>query len=128
MESKTPFVVADMPTAGPFELHIRAAMAEEEGRKISERTKAALKAAKARGVKLGNPDLDTANAVRIRNADAFARSMATTIEELRGQGVVSLRAIAAELNRRGMPTASGKGRWHLPTVHALLQRIERVTK
>lgn len=126
MESKTPFVVADMPQASTFELHIRAAMAEEEGRKISERTKAALRAAKARGVKLGNPDLDAANARRVQNADAFAQAMRPVIEELRGEGHASQRQIAAELNRQEIPTASGNGRWHQRSVHALLKRIERL--
>jgi len=62
MESGVPFVAADMPPATPFEIHIRAAMAEEEARKISQRTKCALAAAKARGVKLGNPRLHEARA------------------------------------------------------------------
>jgi DNA invertase Pin-like site-specific DNA recombinase len=57
METGVPFVAADMPTATPFMLHIYAAMAEAEGIAISTRTKAALAAAKARGVKLGNPRL-----------------------------------------------------------------------
>ena len=53
MESGVPFVAADRPNASAFELHIYAAMSEEEARAISARTKAALAAAKARGVKLG---------------------------------------------------------------------------
>ena len=53
MESGIDFVAADMPSADRFMLHIYAAMAEEEGRRISERTKAALAAAKERGVELG---------------------------------------------------------------------------
>src|SRR5689334_19296244 len=53
MESGVPFVAVDMPHAKTFELHIRAALAEEERRMISERTRAAMVAAKARGVVLG---------------------------------------------------------------------------
>jgi DNA invertase Pin-like site-specific DNA recombinase len=53
MEEGVPFVACDMPTATPFMLHIYAAVAEEEARAISRRTKAALAAAKARGVKAG---------------------------------------------------------------------------
>ena len=53
METGVDFVAVDMPTADRFMLHVYAAMAEEEGRRISERTKAALAAAKARGVELG---------------------------------------------------------------------------
>ena len=53
METNVDFVAVDMPTADRFMLHVYAAMAEEEGRRISQRTKAALAAAKARGIKLG---------------------------------------------------------------------------
>ncbi len=56
MQSGVPFLVCDRPNAKPFELHIYAALAEEETRAISARTKAALQAAKARGVRLGNHD------------------------------------------------------------------------
>ncbi len=57
MESGVEFVAADMPTVNRLTVHILAAVAEEEARMISARTKAALTAAKARGVKLGNPHL-----------------------------------------------------------------------
>ena len=57
MESGVPFMAADMPNATSFMLHVYAAMAEAEGKAISARTKAALAAAKVRGVKLGNPRL-----------------------------------------------------------------------
>ena len=102
-------------------------MAEEEGRKISQRTKAALQSAKARGVQLGNPpELQAVNAERERAADETARELAPVIEQLRGEGFGTIRALCAELNRRGIPTASGRGRWHKRTVHALVQRIERI--
>ena len=55
MAQGVPFIVTEIPNADPFMLHIYAAVAEQERTKISERTKAALAAAKARGVKLGNP-------------------------------------------------------------------------
>ena len=57
MESGVEFVAADMPTVNRLTVHILAAVAEEEARMISARTKAALAAAKARGVRLGNPNL-----------------------------------------------------------------------
>ncbi|PBN41101.1 recombinase family protein, partial [Sphingobium sp. D43FB] len=56
MERDVPFIACDRPNASAFELHIFAAMAEQEAREISVRTKVALAAAKARGVKLGNPN------------------------------------------------------------------------
>src|SRR5215472_1667667 len=57
MEAGVEFVAADMPTVNRLTVHILAAVAEEEARMISARTKAALEAAKARGVRLGNPRL-----------------------------------------------------------------------
>lgn len=126
MESKTPFVLADMPQAGPFEIHIRAAMAEEEGRKISERTRRALAVAKMRGTKLGNPQLDQLNSKSMKAADVFALSMASTIAELRGQGYSTYEALKDELNRRGVPTARG-GKWHEPTVQRLENRLRRLS-
>ena len=125
MESKVPFIVADMPSASPFELHIRAAMAEEERRRISQRTKAAMAAAKARGVQFGNPQLDKINNRRRRRADEFAASLAPIIAQVKAEGYTTIESIKNELNRRDVPTAKG-GNWHTPTVHNLVKRIERI--
>ena len=57
-------------------------------------------------------------------ADAFAHSLAGTIEELRAEGYTTVRAIRDELNRRQVPTATGEGSWHIPGVFNLLKRIE----
>ena len=75
MTKRVPFIVAELgPEVDPFMLHIYAAVAEKERALISERTKAALAAAKARGVKLGNPRLEEARAPRMRaNAEEAAR-------------------------------------------------------
>lgn len=124
MESRVPFVAADMPSASPFELHIRAAMAEEERRKISQRTKAALTAAKARGVRLGNPRIDELNGPRIEARQAYARELAPLVAQLKAGGHRTLDAIRDELNRRGVATTTGRGSWHKPAVHQLLKRIE----
>jgi len=132
MESGTPFVAADMPQADPFRLHIEAAINEDEARKISVRTKAALAAAKARGVKLGGyrggpvPDIrqyqQAGAAAAHDKAEQFARTMRPIIEELQAAGFTSLRQIAAELNRREVPTARG-GEWGSPAVMNLLRRL-----
>jgi len=111
MQQKVPFIVAELgPDVDPFMLHIYAALAEKERALISERTKAALRAAKARGVVLGNPRLAEARASRMRaNAEEEARQTALalpTIQPLFEQGR-SLRAIARELEARGIPTARG---------------------
>ena len=114
MTKRVPFIVAELgPEVDPFMLHIYAAVAEKERALISQRTKAALAAAKARGVKLGNPRLGAARAPRMRaNAEEAARQTALAlpvIKPLYEQGL-SLRAIARELVARGVPTARG-GQW-----------------
>ena len=87
MTQRVPFLVAELgPRVPSFMLHIYAAFAEEERRMISERTKSALQAAKARGVKLGNPRLEVAHAQNRAVADAFAAKVKPMIEALTGRG------------------------------------------
>ena len=86
MAHKTPFLVAELgPDVEPFLLHLYAALAEKERAVISQRTKAALAAAKARGQALGNPRLAEArasvNATRTAGADMFAATVAPVIAE-----------------------------------------------
>jgi DNA invertase Pin-like site-specific DNA recombinase len=127
MEWGVAFVACDMPHAKPFELHIRASLAEEEARLISERTRAALAAAKARGKKLGGyrggpaPDAQAAAEAHRQAADRFAVAMAPVVIPLRQRGL-SLRAIAAELATQGVRTAKG-GRWTAMAVSAVLARL-----
>ncbi len=124
MDSKVDFVCCDNPHANRLMLHMLAAFAEHEREQISKRTKAALAAAKARGVQLGNPKLDVLNQQHRDQAEAFAQSLAGTIEELRAEGHTTVRAIRDELNRHQVPTATGEGQWHIPGTWNLLQRIE----
>jgi DNA invertase Pin-like site-specific DNA recombinase len=125
METKIEFVACDMPEATPFMLHIYAAVAEQEAKAISVRTKAALAAAKVRGVKLGGPKLKQAQQngwkTNTVNADRFAANVRPVIEKLRASGATSLRAIAAELAARNVPTARG-GTWTPVQVTAILRR------
>lgn len=121
MESNVKFIVVEMPSANPLVLHIYAAVAEDEGRRISERTKAALAQAKARGVTLGRHGKTLARINR-NKAEGVAESMRDTIRELRSQGISSVRAIADELNERGIRTPNG-AKWHSTSVHRLLGRI-----
>lgn len=80
MEERVTFLVAELgPRVPSFLLHVYAAFAEEERRMISERTKAALAAAKARGVKLGNPHIEVAHAKTVANAEAFAASASSKL-------------------------------------------------
>jgi hypothetical protein len=65
----------------------------------------------------------TARNIRTERADARAADLAPIIAELQASGARSLRAIAAELNRRGVQTPRGKGEWHADTVRKLLARL-----
>lgn len=130
IESRVNTVFCDMPqipdgAAGKFMLTQFAAIAELEAGLISERTKAALKAARARGQQLGNPRLGELNDRHRTRADAFAREMAPVVAALRAEGFATLEALCGELNRRRVPTSRG-GRWHLPTVHRLVKRLDRL--
>ena len=104
MTHRTPFIVAELGAdADPFMLHLYAALAEKERRLISQRTRDALAAKKAQGVKLGG-----LNAKGIQNreeAKARAEALRPVLTELSS---MSARAIAAELNARGITTAQGK--------------------
>ena len=128
MESGVEFVAADMPTVNRLTIHILAAVAEEEARLISTRTKAALAAAKARGVQLGNPQLRAGNpdqaraAAAVKSAKARARAIDVLpyVEQARRAGATSLDQIAAALTARGVPTPSGVGQWHRASVRRLV--------
>ena len=126
MKSGVDFVAADMPSADKTMIQIFAVMGEWERDRISERTKAALATAKARGVKLGNPVwAETIGKARAANRDrarAWAENMLPTIRsiQVQGQPRPSLREIAAELNRRGIRTARG-GKWYASTVQRVIE-------
>lgn len=118
MSHKTPFIVAELGAdADPFMLHLYAALAEKERRVISQRTRDALAAKKAQGVKLGG-----LNAKGIENRDAArerAEQLRPVFAELAG---LSARKIAAELNARNIATPAG-GRWHAVTVQRVQSRL-----
>lgn len=124
MESGVDFVAVDMPHADKFQIHIMAAFAENEGERISKRTRAALAAAKQRGIRLGNPNPSPALVLAHRASRAgaarFADTMKPLIEKLQRENL-SLRGIAAELNRRSIPTARG-GQWQAQQVANILNR------
>jgi DNA invertase Pin-like site-specific DNA recombinase len=127
MVQKVPFLVAELGVdADPFMLHLFAALAEKERALISRRTKDALAAAKARGTRLGNPNLAaaraTANASRGQAAIAYAEMVAPAIREARAAGAKSLREIAAALNGRGVKSPHG-AQWRAQTVATALARV-----
>jgi DNA invertase Pin-like site-specific DNA recombinase len=125
MESGVEFVAADMPFANKLTLHVMSAFAEHEREAISERTRAALQAAKARGVRLGGPKaLEAAKLGAARNkaeADKFAANVKPLIRELQAAGITSQRAISRALALRGVPTARG-GAWSPVHVANILRR------
>ena len=122
------FVAVDMPNANRMTVGIMAVIAEEERRMISERTKAALAAAKARGVKLGGwkggPKVDGRLGVEAqqRQAQAFAVELEPVVGDLRRRGL-SLRQMAAELTSQGIQTPRG-GQWSACAVRNVLLRLE----
>lgn len=128
------FVAVDMPNANRLTVGIMALVAEDEAERISARTKAALAAAKARGTKLGGfrpgalPNADEGRAkgraVRSEMAQARAADLLPVIETIRAEGAASLRAIAGELNERGIPTARG-GQWSPVQVQRVLEHAKR---
>ena len=125
MEDKTvQFKVANLPQADNFQLHLYAALAEQERAFISQRTKAALKEAKARGVKLGGlrDSTEQRNKARAAAALALARSIEKLIVPMKKRGD-SLKTIAEALNDAKVTTARG-GQWSPIQVSRVLERLE----
>ena len=120
MDSNIEFVACDNPAATRLTLHILAAVAEHEREMISKRTSDALQAAKARGKKLGRYGAEHLAPARHAAAMARANDLRPILTELAGQ---SMRQIAAELSRRGIPTQRG-GHWQAQSVANLLRRLE----
>ena len=135
-ESGAQFVAADMPEANELTIHIMAAVAQAERKAISARTKEALAAAKARGVRLGGnrgnlEDLRKGPAksaeVRSQQATERATKVRRQIEGMiSGDEPRSLRQIALALNKRGI-TAPRGGRWHASQVRAALKITDKRT-
>ena len=133
-DSGAKFVAADMPEANELTVHLLAAVAQAERKAISTRTKEALRAAKERGVKLGNPNGAAAlhragkgnrAAVEARKVAAEGRAieLADEVRDVRAAGAVSLREIARGLNERHIEAPRG-GEWHPSGVRRLLARVE----
>jgi DNA invertase Pin-like site-specific DNA recombinase len=126
---------ADMPGADDLMMRIYAAMAQKERELISERTRAALVAAKARGAVLGGdrgyrpatgPDTAAAALARQQAAEQAAHRLALEVERLGAEGVVGHAAMARALTERRVPTPSGRGTWTHTTVARVLALAEPV--
>jgi DNA invertase Pin-like site-specific DNA recombinase len=132
MESGVEFVAVDFPQANRLTVHILAAVAEHEASMISSRTKAALAAAKARGVKLGGQrgSLDrmgsmaqkgNAASTTVRRAAVAKRNedLIPVVENIRADGFTTPQQIADGLNERGITAARG-GVWSAVQVRRIL--------
>ena len=121
MESGVDFVAADFPQANRLTVHILSAVAEHEREQIPIRTRDALQAAKARGVRLGNPQIAKINRPRRDEALAFAEGLRPTLEAYQSAGLTQRRMVQA-LNDAGVKAPRGQ-QWHLRTVQRVLARI-----
>lgn len=131
-DSKVKFIACDMPQADHFMVGIMALLAQKERDLISERTKAALAAVKARGVKLGGyrenafrgvTHQEGATAQKTK-ADIFVKGIATWLREAQAEGL-SLRGIAGRLNSLGILTSRG-GVWTAESVRLAIKRCDKL--
>ena len=131
MDSGVEFVAVDNPHANKLTIHILAAVAEHEREAISERTKAALAAAKLRGKRLGTPDPKGAvkrmHAALKAKTTGFAANVQPIIREIRMAGHTSHNAIAAQLNARKVATARG-GKWTHVQVGQIMARALNIER
>jgi DNA invertase Pin-like site-specific DNA recombinase len=127
MVERVPFVVAELGSdVDSFVLHLYAALSEKERQMISQRTRAALRAAQSRGVRLGNrTNLSEAQALGVaankKSASEFAKKVWPIIRAYKSEGL-SLRGIARQLNAQRVPTARG-GEWQAAQVSAIVKRM-----
>jgi DNA invertase Pin-like site-specific DNA recombinase len=123
-QSNVEFVCCDAPNVDRFTVGILALVAQRERELISERTKSALSAAKARGVRLGTRDpqrqVKIMAAAYRRQKEDFIAKITPVIEDVKKGGVTTLKGIAECLTRRGIPTRNGKSVWFGSTVKAVL--------
>lgn len=135
-DSGIDFVAADMPDANKMTVGIMALVAEHEREAISQRTAAALAAAKARGVQLGayrdgqfvgrvgtRDDAQRATEGRRRRADTFAQGVQAALQDADPDGTASFSAIARHFNDRDVPTPSGRGEWSAAAVSRVKARL-----
>ncbi len=122
METGVNFKCCDFPSADSFMLHIYASVAEQEGKRISERIKLALAAKKARGESVGHvASLVPFNGVRAATATQFALKLQPTISAYQTQGMTQ-REMVAQLNSVGIKTARGS-QWSLMQLQRVISRL-----
>jgi len=129
LNSNVKFICADMPEADRTFLQVMSVFAEYEGRRIGERTKAALDSLKRKGVKLGSPTPDIGSKVGVRsikaNADNYAEKVGPVVQDIiRKTGAKTLRDIADALSAKGVLTPRGNTDWFPSQVSNLMKRIK----
>jgi len=127
IESDTPFKACDNPHATKVMLQMLGVMAEWERDQISKRTTDALAAAKAKGIRLGNPNIKKISKLgrekQKQLAQSSAETLASIIRPLHARGE-SLRAIAARLTAQQIKTARG-GSWSASHIKNIIARTSR---
>ena len=122
-DSQVDFVCVENPNLDRFTCGILALVAEKEREMCSARTKAALQAARNRGVRLGNPHVEQSVRLMVRGAKAakvnFQAQMRPVIQEIKDTGLSTLQQLADALNRRGISTRTGK-KWFPATVRLVM--------
>lgn len=124
MESRVKFVALDMPEANELTIHVMAAFAEHEAKRISERTKAALAVAKSRGVVLGKAGAENLRPnveQRQQQSKDFAKTLGGLFDGFKLRGLTQ-RQMVEELNGLGIKTARG-GSWGLVQVQRVMQKL-----
>jgi len=127
MKSKINFICCDQPHANQLTIGLLAILAEHERKICSERTKAALAAAKRRGIRLGNPriheisnqDTAPARAQYIMNTQTFYEQLAPVINDIKTKGITSYLGIAKYLNELGFQSRRG-GKFYASTVKLII--------
>jgi len=125
MQSKVKFVACDLPEANDLTIHIMAAFAEHETKRIGERTRDALAAAKKRGVELGKTgpaNLERHLGARKARADTFAERLRREIRGMQAEGM-TVAAMVKELNTKGVTTAQG-GQWQSVQLRRVIARLD----
>ena len=126
MDTSADFRVVEIPDASKFQLQIMAVFSEYERDQISQRTKAALAAAKQRGTVLGRHGRDVLSKENKAAADLFAQTMRPTIEKLRADGFKTIRSLTNELNQREISSYRKGKKWCKSSVHNLLNRFKYI--
>ena len=129
LNSNVKFICADMPEADRTFLQMMSVFAEYEGRRIGERTKAALDSLKRKGVKLGSPTPEKGSKVGVRSikakADSYADQVGPIVRDIiKKTGAQTLRDISEALSAKGVLTPRGNAEWFPSQVSNLLKRIK----